>query len=156
MVVLCKSLGKLGLRIFHTMSLIYLNLISSLSHPKLTILRTNNHVHPAQSAKRRSILDDILICRQQNLELAHPDFLHESTTLGRVAFVRDHLDARSPLCEFARPVRHRRERDDDKVWATLLLHLDEEGDEGDEGQEGSEGQEGVRRAVRAATRVEGH
>ena len=88
-------------------------------------------MHPLHLTQNRAILDDILIRRQQHLEVARPDLALQYLPLRRVALVRDHLDARRPLCELARPVRHGRERHDDEVRPALLLDLDKVGNERD-------------------------
>ena len=88
-------------------------------------------MHPLRLTQDRAILDDILIHRQQDLELAHAILVLERAALHWVALVRDRLDGRSPLRELAGPVCRRRERNDDDLWPALLLDLDEEDDEGD-------------------------
>lgn len=94
-------------------------------------LPTNNHVQPLDLAQVRSVLDDVLVGRQEDLELTHTEVLLECTTLGRIALVRDHPNRGCPLGELSRPVGHRREGYNDKVWSSLSFHLNEERDKRD-------------------------
>ena len=93
--------------------------------------RTDDHVDPLHPAEVNSILDDVLVRREHDLEVIRPELRLQHLALRRVALIRDHLDTRRPLCKLARPVRHRRERHDDEVRPALLLDLDEVGDERD-------------------------
>ena len=88
-------------------------------------------MHPLHATEDGPILDDVLVRREQDLELARANLVLQRTPLGRVALVGDHFDPRRPLGEFARPVRHGRERDNDEVRAPLLLDLDQEGNKRD-------------------------
>jgi len=91
----------------------------------------NDHVDPFEFGKVRTVFDDVLVGGEQDLEVAHTKFALESTALGRVALVGNHLDGRSPFGEFTRPVSHGRERDDDQVRSALAFDFNEEGDERD-------------------------
>ena len=88
-------------------------------------------MNPSNLSQDWSVLDDVLIRREQHLELAHPDLVLQRTTLLRVALVRDHIHTRCPLRKLAGPICHGRQRDNDEVRATLLLGLDEERDQRD-------------------------
>ena len=79
----------------------------------------------------RAVLDNVLVRREEDLELAHLQLVLEGATGCGVALVGDDPDRRGPLGELAGPVGERRERDDDEVRATLALDLDEEGNERD-------------------------
>ena len=70
--------------------------------------RTDDHVHPLQSTEDRSVLDDVLVRREHDLEVIRPELRLQHLALRRVALVRDHLHARRPLGKLARPVGHRR------------------------------------------------
>lgn len=89
----------------------------------------DDHVQPLDLGQKWSILDDVLVSRQENLEVPLSDLLLCRFTLSRSSFVRDDSDGRSPSFEFGNPVRHRRERDDDEVGTGLLLVFDEVRDE---------------------------
>ena len=92
---------------------------------------TDNHMHQFDLAENRAVLDDVLICGQQDLELAHPQFALQIATLHGVVFVQDHLHRWCPLCELARPVGHPRQGHDDEVRPELFLRLNKECEERD-------------------------
>lgn len=48
---------------------------------------TDDHVHPFELAENRSVLNDVLICDEQNLELNHLQFGLEVLTLCGVALI---------------------------------------------------------------------
>ena len=87
-------------------------------------------MQPLNLAKVGSVLDDVLVRGQEDLELTHSEVLLKRTTLGRITLVRDHPDRGCPLGELTRPVGHGREWHDDEVRASLSLHFNEEGNEG--------------------------
>lgn len=90
---------------------------------------TDDHVHPFHPAQNLAILDNVLVCRQKDLEVAGTDLGLQRSSLGRVTLVSDHLDSRSPLRELAGPVRHCGQRHNDQVGSALAFGLDQEGDE---------------------------
>ena len=96
-----------------------------------TVLRTNDDVEPLDPAQVDTVLDDVLVRGQQDLEVARPEVALQALTLRGVTLVRDRPHAWRPLSELARPVGHRRERYDNEVRAALFLGLDEERDERD-------------------------
>lgn len=85
----------------------------------------NDHVDPLVPGEQRSILDDVLVRREQDLEVALTDLPSCRFALHRCAFVSDDLDRGSPFLELHDPVRHRRQRDNDEEGPILLLHLDQ-------------------------------
>ena len=91
----------------------------------------DNHVDPLDLTQNWSILDDILVGRQEDLELARAHIALEHTTLGGVALVRDGLNGGSPLGELSGPIGHGGQGDDDEVGSSLPFHLDQEGNERD-------------------------
>ena len=55
-------------------------------------VQTNDHVEPLDLAKVWAILDDVLVCCEDDLEVVCTKLALQGATLGRVAFVRDHPD----------------------------------------------------------------
>ena len=88
-------------------------------------------MEPLALAKLWTILDNVLVRCEENLEVVRAKLALQSTTLCRVAFVRDHPDRWGPLGEFSRPIGHGRQGGDDEVRTALAFDLNEEGDEGD-------------------------
>lgn len=91
----------------------------------------NDHMDPLDLSQEGSILDDVFVSRQENLESTGSNFVLRLFSLRRRSFVRNHLDGWCPLFEFHDPIRHSRERNNDEERSVLLLRLDEESDEGD-------------------------
>jgi hypothetical protein len=86
-------------------------------------------VNPFHLAQDRSVLDDVFICREQDLELIDPELGLKSPALHRIAFVSDCFYCRSPFGKLPRPVGHCRQWNNNEVGTLLLLHLNEERDE---------------------------
>ena len=105
--------GELALRVLHAVTLV------------------DDHMDPLDLGEEGTILDDVLVRREEDLEAALTNLPLRLLALRRRALVRDHLDRRRPLFELHDPVGHRRERDDDEEGAVLLLRLDKERDERD-------------------------
>jgi hypothetical protein len=49
-------------------------------------------MEPLDFAKVRTILDNVLVCGEEDLEVVRAKLALQGATLGRVAFVRDHPD----------------------------------------------------------------
>ena len=86
-------------------------------------------MQPPLLAQNRTVLNDVLVRRQQDVELTHTNVVLQRTTLRWVALITDRLHRGGPLCELAHPICYCREGDDDEIQATVTLHLDEERDE---------------------------
>lgn len=86
---------------------------------------TDDHVNPAQSTEHRPVLDNVLVCREQDLELAHADLVLQASTLSRITLIRNHLHTRCPFRELAGPIRHRRQWDYHQIRSALLLDFNE-------------------------------
>lgn len=112
-VVRRESNRQFTLRVLHAMSLV------------------DDHVHPLDFGEERSVLDDVFVRREEDLEVALSNLPLRLLPLRWRTFVRDHLDRGRPLFKLHDPVGHRREGDDDEEGAVLLLRFDEERDEGD-------------------------
>lgn len=110
-VVLTEGDRELALGVLHSMTLV------------------DDHVHPLDLAEERLLPNDVLECRDKDLEVAALDLCSRDSTSFDRSLEDDSRDRRRPLLELERPVGDRRERDDDEVGALLLLGFDEEGDE---------------------------
>lgn len=89
----------------------------------------NNHMQPLDLGEQRAIFDDVLISREQDLEVARANLVLRILALVGGALVGNHLDRGGPFLEFRDPVGHGREGNDDEVGAVLLFGFDEEGNE---------------------------
>ena len=89
----------------------------------------NDHVYPFISRKERSILDDVLVCRQQDLPrfAAHLVLHVFSNNWG--AFVAHNDYAGSPFCKFHLPIAKRAKGDNAEERPVLLLFFHEVGDQ---------------------------
>jgi hypothetical protein len=72
MIVLSKCLRQLALGILHTVTFIYMQQIQSAQSNTEQRIHTNNHVYPFDLAENWTILDNIFVGRQQDLELTRP------------------------------------------------------------------------------------
>ena len=91
----------------------------------------DNHMNPLNLRQQLSVLDDIFVRREEDLEISVLDFDLSSASLGGRTFVRDHSNGRGPFLELHDPVWHCRQRDDDEERSILLFRFDEESDESD-------------------------
>jgi hypothetical protein len=80
----------------------------------------DDHVHPTDFAEHGSVLDDVFVCREKNLErsVAHLRGLDVSTSL-RATFVCDNSNTRCPSLKLKYPIWNCRQRDDDEEGAVL-------------------------------------
>lgn len=87
-------------------------------------------MYPLNLTQHWPIFDDVLISGQKHLKLTVSKLL-SLDLLAHVggAFVKDHFDARCPFFKLNRPIGHRREGNDDKIWSWLLFVLDEPSDQ---------------------------
>ena len=76
-----------------------------------SLVLTDYHVNLFHLAKDRSILNDVFICREQDLELIDPEFGLKTVASRWIALVRDCFHCWSPLGKLPRPVGHYRQWD---------------------------------------------
>ena len=82
---------------------------------------------PLDLAEMGSILDNVLVRREKDLELANAKITLQSSTLRRVTLVSNHLDRWCPLCKFSRPIGHRRKGHNNEIRPVYPLDFDKEG-----------------------------
>jgi len=86
-------------------------------------------VHPFQLTQNISILDNILVRRQEHLELPSSNLaLQRPADSGR-PFVDESRNRRRPLLELHRPIGQSRERDNDEIRPGLTLTFNQERNE---------------------------
>lgn len=91
------------------MALIYNKVKFALYYEALVL--TNYHVNPFRLAQDRSVLDNIFIRREQDLELINPEVGLKNPALRWIALVSDYIYCRGPLSKLPRPVSHCRQWD---------------------------------------------
>ena len=91
----------------------------------------DDHVDPFVLAEEWAVLDDILVRREAHLERIVPHLVLDALPGQRWTLVVDNLDCRCPLGKLQLPIRHGRQRNDDKEWTRLLFDVDEVGEERD-------------------------
>ena len=114
MVVLREGLRQLALRVLREMNFIYATCQSIVQSGRKGG-HTDDHLQPPLLGQDRAILDDVLVRRQQHMELAHADLVLQRASMLRVAFLTDCTDRGRPVRELPRPVRHGRKRYSDEI-----------------------------------------
>lgn len=94
-VVLVKRLTEFTLDILHPMTFV------------------DNHVYPLDLAQQRSLLDDVLVRREADLEVERSDLVVLILSLGRGAFENHRSDGRCPFLELHRPIGQGGQGDND-------------------------------------------
>lgn len=64
----------------------------------------HNNVLPVKLAKCRFIVQDVLICSQNDVEFLISEEIGQGWSLVLLALIGDHFDGWSPLCELIDPV----------------------------------------------------
>ena len=91
----------------------------------------DDDVLPVQLAQGRLIVQDVLVGRNDDVELLVFEELGECRPLVLLTLVGDNTDGGGPLCELGNPVLDRDQRHNDKVWALVSLISNEICEEGD-------------------------
>lgn len=93
-IVLRQSLRELAVGVLHTVTFV------------------DDHVDPFVLCEERSVLNDVLVGREEDLERVPLDLVLQTLPDWGRPLVDHHFDARGPLGKLQRPVAERRQRDD--------------------------------------------
>lgn len=100
-----------------------------LSKARLLVLHSvtfiDDNVLPDELGKDSLIVHDVLVSRDEDIELLTVNDLGQQGSLRFLTLVNDNFDIWRPLLELQGPIGYRRQRNDDQEWPIVVLDLDE-------------------------------